>query len=61
MTFFAKRHVEPIPEIETNVWSCSSSDCAGWMRTSYSFNENPACPLCQSEMAEEVRVLPVIQ
>lgn len=61
MSFFAKRQVEPIPEIETKIWSCASTDCSGWMRASYSFHENPSCPLCQSEMTEEVRVLPVIQ
>jgi hypothetical protein len=61
MTFFAKRQAEPIPEIETKVWSCNSTDCSGWMRASYSFKETPTCPLCQSEMTEETRVLPVIQ
>lgn len=61
MTFFSKRPIEPIPEVETKVWSCTSSECTGWMRESYSFEEQPACPLCQSEMAEEMRILPVIQ
>ncbi|MCZ0702133.1 hypothetical protein J2T56_001533 [Natronobacillus azotifigens] len=49
---------EPVEEVETVVWSCNSEECAGWMRADYSFDTEPACPLCQSEMTEETRVLP---
>lgn len=49
---------EPVEEVETAVWSCKSDDCAGWMRADYSFEKEPACPLCQTEMEEETRVLP---
>lgn len=49
---------EPVEEIETEVWSCSSESCPGWMREAYSFEKEPECPLCQSEMTRETRVLP---
>lgn len=49
---------EPIPEVETKIWSCTSEDCSGWMRETFTFEEVPKCPLCQSEMKKEVKVLP---
>ncbi|MGP4041416.1 cold-shock protein [Gracilibacillus sp. D59] len=49
---------EPVQKVETNVWSCVSDDCQGWMRENYSFEEEPACPICKSEMKKEVRVIP---
>jgi hypothetical protein len=49
---------EPVPEVETEIWSCTSDDCAGWMRENYSFEKEPACPLCKSEMEKETRTLP---
>lgn len=52
---------EPIPEVETTVWSCTSDSCKGWMRDAFSFSKNPECPLCHSEMEQETRILPVIQ
>ncbi|RCW74756.1 cold-shock protein [Saliterribacillus persicus] len=52
---------EPVNEVETKVWSCVSDDCAGWMREAYSFDEEPKCPLCKSEMKREVRVIPEIK
>lgn len=58
---FSRGPKEPVKEVETNVWSCSSEDCSGWMRESYSFNEDPKCPLCQSSMEQEVRVLPELK
>ncbi|WP_010532095.1 cold-shock protein [Lentibacillus jeotgali] len=58
---FSRGPKQPIPEVETNVWSCTNDSCAGWMRESFSFNEDPECPLCQSSMAKEVRVLPELE
>ncbi|KAB8125864.1 cold-shock protein [Gracilibacillus oryzae] len=49
---------EPVKNVETNVWSCVSEDCQGWMRENYSFDKEPTCPICQSEMEREVRVVP---
>ncbi|SDK02531.1 cold-shock protein [Sediminibacillus albus] len=51
---------EPTPEVETNIWSCTSDDCAGWMREDFTFEETPACPLCQSKMEKGVKTLPQI-
>ena len=58
MSFYRKKEV---PEVETTVWSCTSADCQGWMRESYSFEETPACPLCESVMEQEMRVLPELK
>lgn len=58
---FARGPKEPVPEVETNVWSCTSEECQGWMRESYSFEKIPKCPLCESEMEQEVRVLPELK
>ena len=58
---FSRGPREPVPEVETTVWACLNDDCQGWMRESYSFKEEPTCPLCQSEMEKEVRVLPELK
>lgn len=58
---FSREPKEPLPQVETNVWSCTNDDCQGWMRESFSFNKEPECPLCQSEMEQEVRILPVLE
>lgn len=58
---FNKGPQEPIPEVETSVWSCTSESCPGWMRDRFSFEEEPKCPLCQSSMVKETRTLPVIE
>ncbi len=55
---FSRKPKKTVQEVDTNVWACTNEDCAGWMRESYSFNEVPECPLCQSPMNKEVRVLP---
>lgn len=59
MAYYNNRR-EPVEEIETKVWSCTAEDCAGWMRVDYSFDQNPVCPLCNSEMHEETKILPII-
>lgn len=58
---FSRGPKEPIPEVDTNVWACTGEECQGWMRESYSFEEVPKCPLCESEMQQEVRVLPELK
>lgn len=58
---FSRGPREPVPEVETNVWACKNDDCQGWMRESYSFAKEPACPLCESDMEKEVRVLPELK
>lgn len=55
---FSRGPKEPLPEVETKVWSCTSEDCQGWMRESFSFESEPKCPLCKSTMEPEVRMLP---
>lgn len=52
---------EPVREEETTVWSCTNDSCLGWMRDAFTSEDNPTCPLCQSTMEKEKRVLPVIE
>jgi len=58
---FSRGPKEPLPEVETKVWSCTNDECQGWMRESFSFVEEPECPLCKSEMKQEVRMLPELE
>ncbi|GAA0446791.1 hypothetical protein GCM10008983_25860 [Lentibacillus halophilus] len=55
---FSRGSKKAAPEVDTNVWACTNDECAGWMRESYSFHEEPECPLCQSPMNKEIRTLP---
>ncbi|HLR22765.1 MAG TPA: cold-shock protein [Pseudogracilibacillus sp.] len=58
---FQRGPKEPVQEVETNIWSCTNESCQGWMRESFTFEKEPACPLCESEMALEVKVLPELK
>lgn len=55
---FSRRAKEPLPEVETKVWVCTSEECQGWMRETFTFDLEPKCPLCHSEMKQEIYVLP---
>lgn len=57
---FSRRNNEPIPEENTEVWTCSNEDCNGWMRDNFSFEAKPTCPLCHSKMTSSDKVLPVL-
>ncbi|WP_257351234.1 cold-shock protein [Pseudalkalibacillus decolorationis] len=61
MAFFSKNQQEPVPEVETKVWSCSNKECSGWMRDGLTFDTTPECPLCKSPMESEIRILPELQ
>lgn len=61
MAFQGKNSREPVPEVETSVWSCTNDDCSGWMRDNFSFEDEPTCPICKSTMEKETRVLPEIK
>ncbi len=58
---FARGPKEPVPEVDTNVWSCTGEECQGWMRESFSFEKEPECPLCKAKMELEVRMLPGLE
>ncbi|MFC3255129.1 cold-shock protein [Paenibacillus sepulcri] len=57
---FSKKIVEPIPEEQTSIWTCTNEECSCWMRDNFSFGEEPACPICNSTMTSEIRLLPVL-
>lgn len=58
---FMRRPAEPVVEEETEVWACTNDECPGWMRKAFSLSHQPQCPLCQSDMKEEIRMLPEIK
>ncbi|WP_413242494.1 cold-inducible protein YdjO-related protein [Paenibacillus sp. 1P07SE] len=43
------------------MWSCQSDGCECWMRDNFSFQDNPNCPICGSEMLADSRMLPVLK
>jgi hypothetical protein len=57
---FSKKSLEVIPEENTSIWTCSNDTCMGWMRDNFSFEVKPSCPLCQSDMVNDDKVLPVL-
>ncbi|QYR23996.1 cold-shock protein [Paenibacillus sp. sptzw28] len=57
---FSKKQVEPIPEEETTIWTCSNEGCSCWMRDNFSFVELPACPICNSTMISDTKLLPIL-
>ncbi|MBD2844791.1 cold-shock protein [Paenibacillus sp. IB182496] len=59
--YYSKKNVEPTPEEETAVWSCSSEGCTCWMRDDFSFQTRPLCPICDSPMIEGSKLLPVLK
>ncbi|WP_188531430.1 cold-shock protein [Paenibacillus abyssi] len=59
--YYSKKNVEPIPEEQTAIWTCSSDSCSCWMRDDFSFQTEPVCPICNSVMSEDSRLLPVLK
>lgn len=60
--FFNRRAQEEKPEdvlIDTEVYSCTSDGCKGWMRSDFA-SADLKCPLCGNETSMEVRELPKI-
>ncbi len=59
--YFSKKQNEADEVVieDTSVYACSSDSCNGWMRMQFAADES-SCPLCGSEMQEEVRQLPKI-
>jgi hypothetical protein len=61
MAFNSRKPREPVPEVDTQIWSCTNDECTGWMRDAFSFEDQPTCPLCQSGMTRETKVLPELE
>ncbi len=56
-----RKQAEVIPEDDISIWSCTSEDCNGWMRNDFTFENQPLCPLCSSQMSTEIKRLPILQ
>ncbi|WP_296976176.1 cold-inducible protein YdjO-related protein [Thermobacillus sp. ZCTH02-B1] len=51
-----REHAQPL--YPTEVWECTNEDCPCWMRKGLTFEEQPKCPMCGSEMMPGERMLP---
>lgn len=49
MHIFPMRNAELGLE-QVDIWKCGDSMCTCWMRVEMTFEENPLCPLCQTQM-----------
>ncbi|MBA2942777.1 MULTISPECIES: cold-shock protein [Paenibacillus] len=58
--YFSKKSMEPVPEEQTNIWTCSTEQCSCWMRDNFSFDESPECPICHSAMVKDSKMLPTL-
>ncbi|WP_019241790.1 MULTISPECIES: cold-inducible protein YdjO-related protein [Bacillus] len=59
--YFSKKQQE-VDEViieDTHVFACASDGCNGWMRMQFA-SDDSSCPLCGSNMNEEIRQLPKI-
>ncbi|MCR8643524.1 cold-shock protein [Paenibacillus sp. N1-5-1-14] len=57
--YYSKKTVEPVVE-ETVIWKCSNESCVCWMRENFAFEQTPVCPICQSVMEKNNKMLPTI-
>ncbi|WP_307720051.1 cold-inducible protein YdjO-related protein [Paenibacillus koleovorans] len=39
---------------------CSTDGCSCWMRENFSFLDAPSCPICQSPMVKDMKLLPAL-
>lgn len=58
--YYSRRNMEPVEEHETSVWVCSKESCPCWMREDFSFQDTPSCPVCNSDMVNETKMLPAL-
>ncbi len=55
MSRYARRLQESVEEVVEWVWACTAENCSVWMRNKFSFQENPQCPMCSSDMNRELK------
>ncbi|MDQ0270463.1 cold-inducible protein YdjO-related protein [Cytobacillus purgationiresistens] len=55
---FGRKNMEEIKTEEIKVWECSSETCNAWIRDN--FKSTPKCPICSSEMVENIKELQVV-
>ncbi|MGD8189558.1 cold-shock protein [Brevibacillus ginsengisoli] len=56
--YYSKKNQEPIVEQQTDIWTCSKDNCSCWMREDLSFDKEPTCPMCGSDMLKDTKMLP---
>ncbi|GGG16596.1 cold-shock protein [Paenibacillus abyssi] len=58
--YFSKKSKEPLELVQTSIWMCCEDECFGWMRENFSFDKEPLCPLCSSNMEKKTKMLPIL-
>jgi hypothetical protein len=58
--YFRRKSFEDLPQEETAIWFCETTDCKGWIRDNFTFENMPTCHLCHAPMKSGVRMLPLI-
>ncbi|MDT2192216.1 cold-inducible protein YdjO-related protein [Paenibacillus larvae] len=43
------------------MWTCENENCSCWMRDNFVFEQTPTCPICDSPMIQNTKVLPVVE
>lgn len=60
MMHFRKLKTE-VTQQEASVWVCEEKNtCKSWIREDFAFEKVPHCPLCNSSMVRDTKMLPVL-
>jgi hypothetical protein len=57
---YKRNNMEEVEPEETKVWECTSDTCKGWIRANFTYDQQPECPLCKSEMKASTKMLQAI-
>ncbi len=60
MSYLWNKPLENLPEEMTTIWSCGQGACKSWIRDSFSFKDQPICPMCKSAMVRSEKILPIL-
>ncbi|WP_080845793.1 cold-shock protein [Cytobacillus gottheilii] len=57
---FGRRNIEEVKTEEVKIWECTSETCNCWVRDNFKSSEKPLCPICNTEMKENIKELQVV-
>ncbi|MDF2725760.1 MAG: hypothetical protein K0Q59_5438 [Paenibacillus sp.] len=60
MSYLWNKPLDNLPEEMTVIFSCSQDACKSWIRDSFSFTDQPICPMCKSAMVRSEKILPIL-
>lgn len=56
-TSASEQQTQELQQIE--IWKCKQADCKAWVRKEFVTEEQPACPLCKTQMVRSYKHVPV--